>query len=149
GSRRFVARQSRDGRRGGPGAHGRQPVRSRMRMRATLLAIALGTRIAGVALAAPAVPYHVPIIGVARDADDAVISSGNLVVRIYPDSLGGSPLYDSGSEFNSEIVKGIFDVVAGRSAPLLLDPQLSYFLELEAAGVEVVGDAAGGRLRFR
>src|SRR6185295_6555936 len=149
GSGRSVARHSGDRGRGGSGALGRQPVRLRMRTRSTGLAIALGILLASGALAAPAVPYHVPVVGVARDADDAVIPSGNLVVRIYPDSLGGSPVYNSGTEFNGEIVAGIFEVVAGRSSPLLLDPQASYFLEIDAAGVEVVGDAAGGRLRFR
>jgi hypothetical protein len=110
--------------------------------------VALSALAAAPAVAAPAAAYHVPIQGVARDADDAVIPSANLRVRIFADSLGGSPLYDSATEFDGEITNGIFDVVAGRSAPLLLDPELTYFLELDAAGVEVIGDAAGGRLRF-
>ena len=118
------------------------------RLASAFALVALAAFAVGHADAAPAVPYHVPIQGVARDADDAVIPSGNLAVRIFADSLGGSPVYDSGTEFNGEITQGIFDVVAGRSAPLLLDPERSYFLELEAAGVEVIGDVAGGRLRF-
>jgi hypothetical protein len=118
------------------------------RLAPAFVLVALAAFAAGRANAAPAVPYHVPIQGVARDADDAVIPSGNLAVRIFADSLGGAPLYNSGTEFNGEITNGIFDVVAGRSAPLLLDPEQPCFLELDAAGVEVIGDAAGGRLRF-
>jgi hypothetical protein len=111
--------------------------------------LALLAPVGGRATAAPVAPYHVPIQGVARDADDALIPSGNVRVRVFADSLGGAPLYDSGTEFNGEITRGIFDVVAGRTTPLLLDSELSYFLELDVAGVEVIGDAAGGRLRFR
>src|SRR5262245_21690270 len=92
--------------------------RHAMRGRALFTVLVLASLSTQRAHTAPAVPYHVPVIGVARDADDAIIPSGNLVIRIFPDSIGGSALYDSGSEFNGEIVKGIFDVVAGRSTPL-------------------------------
>lgn len=110
------------------------------------VALALG---ASGATAAPPVATEIPIQGVARDASDFVIPSGNVAVRIYADSLGSTPLYDSGSAFNGAIQQGVFDLIAGRGAPaLLLDPEQSCFFELDVAGVEVIGDAAGGRQRF-
>lgn len=98
--------------------------------------------------AAPATAHLIPIQGVVRDADDVLLPSGNVAVRIYADSLGLSPLYDSGSEFNGAIAQGIFDIVVGKVAPLMLDHEQSYFLELNTGGAEVIGDAAGGRWRF-
>lgn len=113
--------------------------------------LALGSALAlhvGVAIASPPTAHHLPIQGVARDAADALIPAGDVAVRIFADSVGGTALYDSGAEFNGAIAQGVFDIVAGRSTPLLLDPEQSYFLELQVAGIEVMGDAAGGRWRF-
>jgi hypothetical protein len=109
---------------------------------------ALGVLAAPPSEAAPATAQRLAIQGVARDAADALIPAGDIAVRIYADSLGGAPLYDSGAEFAGAIAQGIFDVVAGQAAPMLLDQEQSYFLELDAAGTEVVGNAAGGRWRF-
>lgn len=100
------------------------------------------------AAAAPPTATHLAIQGVARDAQEASIPAGGVAVRIHADSLGGPPLFDSGSEFDAAIEQGIVDIVVGRGAPLLLDQERSYFLELDVAGVEVIGDAAGGRWRF-
>ena len=104
---------------------------------------------ASAASAAPPVATEIAIQGVARDASDFVIPSGNLAVRVYADSLGTTPLYDSGSTFTGAIQQGLFDVIVGRATPLLLDPEQSYFLEMDVAGVEVIGDAAGGRQQFQ
>jgi hypothetical protein len=99
--------------------------------------------------AAPPAPHHFALQGVARDAQEASIPAGDVAVRIHADSLGGAPLFDSGSEFAGAIEQGIVDLVVGRGTPLLLDPEGSYFLELDVAGVEVIGNAAGGRWRFQ
>jgi hypothetical protein len=98
--------------------------------------------------AAPTTAQQLALQGVARDAADALIPAGDIAVRIYADSLGGAPLYDSGVEFSGAITQGIFDIVVGQATPMLLDQEGTYFLELDAAGVEVVGDAAGVRWRF-
>jgi FlgD Ig-like domain len=102
----------------------------------------------GVLSAAPVTAQRFAIQGVARDLDDVPIPSGNIAVRLYADSLGGTPLYDSGTEFNGTIAQGIFDVVVGQSSLLLLDQEQSYFLELDVAGTEVIGDGAGARWRW-
>jgi hypothetical protein len=120
---------------------------------AGLQAIAISTLVLGLlaaprAAAAPATAHHLAIQGVARDPTFALVPSGDVVVRIYADSIGGTAVYDSGVEFADAITQGIFDLVAGRGAPLLLDSGQSYFLELDVGGEEVVGDAAGGRWRF-
>jgi hypothetical protein len=100
------------------------------------------------AAAAPPTPQRLPLQGVARDGADALIPSGDVAVRIFPDSLGGASLYDSGSEFAGAIDQGIFDIVVGQTTPVLLDQEQSYFLEIDVAGNEIVGDAAGGRWKF-
>ena len=110
--------------------------------------LALWALVAIPAAAAPITAVEVAIQGVARDAAGLLIPAGNIAVRVYADSLGGAPLYDSAAEFNGAIIQGIFDVIVGRATPLMLDHDQSYFLELDVAGVEVVGDAAGGRQRF-
>jgi hypothetical protein len=63
---------------------------------------------------------------------------------VYADSLGGSPVYDS--NFAAAIDGGVFDIVAGRDAPLLLDDEHVYFMELDAAGAALYG--ATDRWRF-
>ncbi len=107
-----------------------------------------GGLMASRAMGAPAMPLHLPIQGVARDAADQPIASGNVAVRIYADSLGTTPVYDSGSAFNGTIANGIFDIIVGLATPVSLDPTASWFLELDVAGTEVMGNAAGGRWRF-
>ena len=108
----------------------------------------LVTALASPAAAAPPTATHFAIQGVARDAQETSIATGDVAVRIHADSLGGAPLFDSGSEFSGAIEQGIIDIVVGRATPLMLDQEQSYFLELDVAGVEVIGDAAGGRWRF-
>ncbi len=100
------------------------------------------------ASAAPMTAHLFPIQGVVRDVFDAPITSGDVTVRIYADSIGGSPLYDSASEFAGAVAGGIFDVIAGQNAPLTLDAERLYYLELDVAGSEAVGDASGGRWAF-
>ena len=119
-----------------------------MRLWALWLTIAAVLGIDRAALAAPATAQHLAIQGVARDADDVLIPSGDLAVRIYTDALGSTLVYDSGTSFNGAISQGIFDVIVGAGTPLMLDVEQSYFLELTVNGTEVVGDAAGGRWQF-
>lgn len=116
--------------------------------RAVALAFSLGALCTSPTVAAPPAPLHLPIQGIARDDADQLIPSGNIAVRIYPDSLGNTPAYDSGTQFNGAIVNGIFDIVVGLSPVVSLDPTLPWFLELDVAGTEVIGNAAGGRSRF-
>ena len=92
---------------------------SRRSLGFVVLALVAG---ASAASAAPPVATEIAIQGVARDASDFVIPSGNLAVRVYADSLGATPLYDSGSTFTGAIQQGLFDVIVGRATPLLLDP---------------------------
>lgn len=125
----------------------RPSVRIRL-AHAALWTLALPAAAAPVAKAAPATPTYLPIQGVARDAEGGLIPSGDVAVRIYSDSLGGTPLYDSGSEFAGAITQGIFDVLAGGASALLLDQEQRYFLELDVAGIEILGDAAAGRWPF-
>ncbi len=98
------------------------------------------------AAAAPATAQEIPIQGMVRDSVGASVAAGNIAVRIYPDSSGGVPVYDSGSAFDGAILQGVFDIVAGADAPLMLDGEQDYFLELDAAGRSVFG--GGGRWRF-
>lgn len=112
------------------------------------MAVVLLVALATPAAAAPPTAAQLAIQGVARDVQEASIPTGDVAVRIHADSLGGAPVFDSGSEFDDAIEQGIVDIVVGGGAPLLLDAERSYFLELDVAGVEVIGDAAGGRWRF-
>lgn len=100
------------------------------------------------ALAAPTTAQQLPILGVVRDTTGAFLPGGDVAVRVYADSTGGSPLYDSGTQFAGAIVQGVFDITVGDSTPLLLDDDAAYFLELDAGNVEVLGDAAAGRWKF-
>jgi hypothetical protein len=126
---------------------------SPMRARSIWLAIAaLGVLTATVAprcaSAAPATAHRFAIQGVLYDVNDQLLTSGDIAVRIYSDSLGGAPVFDSGTQFAGNIANGVFDVMVGQSTPLMLDHERAYFLELDAAAVEILGDAAGGRWRF-
>jgi len=113
-------------------------------MRAALLLLAL--LVAGTASAAPPTVQQIPIQGVVRDSLGALVAAGGVAVRVYSDSLGGSPVYDSGAGFATAIDGGIFDIVAGRDAPLVLDDGRAYFMELDAAGAALYG--ATNRWRF-
>ncbi len=86
--------------------------------------------------------------GLARDAASHPVLTGDVRVRIYDASTGGALVYDSAAEFNGVIVDGVFDVVLGSGAALMLDGTQQYFLELDVNGQEVVGDAASGRQAF-
>jgi len=111
-------------------------------MRAALLLIALLA--AGNASAAPPTAQEIPIQGVVRDSLGVLIQGGSVAVRIYADSLGGSPVYDA--EFSAAIDGGVFDIVAGRGTPLMLDDERAHFMELDAAGAALYG--ATNRWRF-
>lgn len=113
-------------------------------MRAALLILSL--LVAGKASAAPPTVHEIPIQGVVRDSLGAFVAAGGVAVRIYADSLAGSPVYDSGAGFATAIDAGIFDIVAGRDAPLMLDGERAYFMELDAAGADLHG--ATNRWRF-
>lgn len=115
---------------------------------AVLLPLAFFAAGSDLTQAAPATAQRIAIQGVARDAGGQPIPAGDVAIRLYADSLGGAPLYDSATEFAGAIVQGIFDVVAGAGAPVSLDPDQAAFLELDVAGSEVIGDGAGGRWRF-
>ncbi|MEO7866188.1 MAG: hypothetical protein ABIU54_00975, partial [Candidatus Eisenbacteria bacterium] len=123
-------------------------------MRRTLLAFlpTLGTLallgIARPATAGVATFHRLSFQGVARDASNLPVASGNVRVRVYSAPTGGALVYDSNSEFNGAIVGGVFNVLLGGGAPLTLDDTQLYHLELDVNGAEVVGDAASGRQAF-
>ncbi|MFO7652318.1 MAG: FlgD immunoglobulin-like domain containing protein [Candidatus Krumholzibacteriia bacterium] len=76
------------------------------------------------------------------------VAAGSLAVRIYDSATGGTMIYDSGADFAGAIATGLFDVVLGAVTPLSLDVEQLYHLEIEVDGIEVAGDAAGGRIAF-
>ncbi|MBT4192421.1 MAG: hypothetical protein HOE11_03875 [Candidatus Diapherotrites archaeon] len=58
----------------------------------------------------------------------ALILAGDLKIEIFDSANGGTLIYSSGNDFNSEIVDGYFDVVLGELTPLDLNyGQLYYF----------------------
>jgi hypothetical protein len=103
-----------------------------------------------VSLAAAGVPtsHRLSYQGLARNAANQPVVSGGVRIRIYDASAAGNLVYDSGTEFASAIVTGVFNVVLGSGAPLLLDNTHLYHLELDVNGEEVIGDAAAGRQPF-
>jgi hypothetical protein len=111
-----------------------------------LLALALLASVparAGVATA-----HRISFQGLARNASNQPVVSGDVRVRIYDAPTGGTLVYDSGTEFNGAVVTGVFSVVLGSGTALMLDNTLRYHLELDVNGQEVVGDAASGRQAF-
>lgn len=90
---------------------------------------------------------HLPIQGVARDAADQLIPSGDVAITVYSDSTGPYIWYQA--NYPGAIVNGIFDVIVGLDPVMALYPTgHTYYLELYVAGSEVIGDAAGGRFRL-
>src|SRR5262245_42534710 len=100
------------------------------------------------ALGATPTAHRLSFQGVARNASNQIVLTGDVRVRIYDASTGGVLAYDSGSEFAGAILTGVFNVVLGNVTPLLLDDTRQYYLELDVNGQEVVGDANGGRQVF-
>jgi hypothetical protein len=99
-------------------------------------------------VAGVATPHRLSFQGLARDAADQPVVSGDVRVRIYDAPTSGELVYDSGTEFAGAIVTGVFNVLLGGGTSLLLDDTRLYHLELDINGEEVVGDAAGGRQAF-
>jgi hypothetical protein len=89
--------------------------------------------------AAPATAQEIPLVGSVRDSLGALVPTGDVAVRIYADSTGGAPVYDSGASFLGAIEDGVFDVLVGVAPVLLLDDEQDWFLELDAAGMQVYG----------
>jgi len=111
----------------------------------TLLALALETPSAD---AGAPTAHRLSFQGLAKNASNQPVYSGDVRVRIYSAATGGTLVYDSGSEFNGAVVTGVFNVVLGSGAALMLDNTLQYYLELDINGQEVVGDAVSGRQVF-
>jgi len=86
--------------------------------------------------------------GQARDGAQQPVGSGDVRVRIYDAATGGALVYDSNGEFAGAIQGGVFSVLLGSGAPLLLDNTRQYYLELDINGAETIGDAASGRQAF-
>ncbi len=95
-----------------------------------------------------ATPHRISYQGQARNAAHQPVLAGDVTVRIYNGFTGGTLVYDSGTEFTGAISAGVFSVLLGGGAPLLLDNTREYYLELDINGTEVVGDAASGRQAF-
>lgn len=86
--------------------------------------------------------HLIPIQGKAEDISGNLLAMGNLSVRIYEVSAGGSPTYSN--IFLNAINNGIYDI----QLSLSLNNTKKYYLELDINGEEVVGDANGGRQEF-
>jgi hypothetical protein len=95
-----------------------------------------------------ATPHLISLQGYVTNNLDSPISSGNVTVRIYDASTGGNLIYNSGTDYNSAISNGIFDVLLGSITPLSLDNTMKYYMEVDINGQEVVGDATTGRREF-
>lgn len=118
-------------------------------MRKTLLAAcgALALLTAPAAAGVPT-PHRLSYQGLARNTSNQPVVSGDIRVRVYDAATGGVLVYDSGTEFTGAISTGVFNVLLGGGAALMLDDTRQYHLELDINGQEVVGDAAGGRQAF-
>ena len=112
----------------------------------TLLVLALATSTS--ATAGTPTAHRLSFQGLAKDASNQPVYSGDVRVRVYSAATAGTLVYDSDSEFNGAVVTGVFNVVLGSGTPLMLDNTLQYYLELDINGQEVVGDAASGRQAF-
>lgn len=92
--------------------------------------------------------HLIAVLGKAADASDAPLSTGSIAVRVYSTPSGGSPVYSSGTDFNSTVHDGWFEVVLGATTPLQLDNTVEYYMEIDVDADEIVGDANGGRIAF-
>jgi hypothetical protein len=99
-------------------------------------------------VAGVATPHRLSFQGLARNAANQAVVSGDVRVRIYDAATAGTLVYDSGTEFNGAIVTGVFNVLLGGGAPLMLDNTMQYHLELDINTEEVIGDATTGRRPF-
>lgn len=80
-----------------------------------------------------ATPHLIPLQGVATDTSGNPVS-GDLAVRIYMDEIGGTPVWDSGTNYNGAIQDGIFDVLLGSITALDLDNTQLYWIEIDING---------------
>ncbi|MBK6900846.1 MAG: hypothetical protein IPH09_16875 [bacterium] len=104
--------------------------------------------VAATAAAGAPTPHLISFQGRALDTGGGPVAAGDVRVRIYDAPEGGVLVYDSGTEFAGAVVAGIFDVLLGGGAELLLDNTRQYHLELDIEGEEVVGDETSGRQTF-
>jgi hypothetical protein len=117
------------------------------RIKITLIAFSF-VLIISLASALAATPHLISLQGYVTDNLGSPISSGNVTVRIYDASTGGNLIYNSGTDYNNAIQKGIFDVLLGSITPLNLDNTVKYYMEIDINGQEVIGDATTGRREF-
>jgi len=99
-------------------------------------------------VAVSATEHLISLQGYASDSSDNPLSTGDISVRIYDNSSGGSLVYDSGDDFNDTIADGIYDILLGSNTSLDLDNTKKYHMEIDINGGEVVGDATSGRQAF-
>lgn len=93
-------------------------------------------------------PHLLPVQGSVTDSLDQPLPAGNLTVRVYDVSTGGTPLYDSGTDFTGAIVEGRLDVTLGGPTPLNLDNTVLHYMEIHVNGEAMIGEANGGRHGF-
>jgi hypothetical protein len=94
-----------------------------------------------------ATPHLISLQGYATDSSDVPLVTGNVAVRIYNVDSGGSPVYDSGTDYNGAISNGIFDVLLGSITPLDLDNTVKYYMEIDINGQTVDLDPSSGSVR--
>ena len=103
------------------------------------IAIALLITILVAAMAASDTLATTDLIALQGTVDNGGVPlSGNLTVTIWNDSIGGTKLYDSQTDFNNAIVAGKFDVMLGSgSQTLSLDYGTLYFMDMSVNGVDL------------
>ena len=60
-----------------------------------------------------------------------LMAAGDVRVQIYQSAAGGSPLYDSLTDFNGAITNGLFDVLLGSGVPLDLNLGQNYYYAMQ------------------
>ena len=89
-----------------------------------------------------AITQLINIQGKVTDSNGDLVDGGNLVVYVFNASTGGDPIYNSTSNFNSEINNGIFNVLVGSTTTLDLDYGQSYWLDFEVNNKDLDWDGS-------
>jgi len=80
---------------------------------------------------------YIPLQGDVYDGGVA-LASGDLKVYIYSAGGGGSPVYNSSTDFDGAIVNGAFDILLGnKSVELSLVSNQRYYMDIEIDGVDI------------
>jgi len=78
-----------------------------------------------------AITQLINLQGRVTDSAGDLVNNGNVMVYIFNASTGGDPIYNSTTNFNSEVNNGVFNVMLGSTTALDLDYGTNYWLDLE------------------